>query len=650
MIFYFDLLYWIYLLYFLLAITIAFLIPGLFLFPNLKVTTFQRFILSINLGIIFWGLQGFIFGYLNLRWFTYIYLVFFVMSVIRKKSRRLDLAKLHKRNIDKAIFIIILLGVVIQMIPNAANGIGIKEGLFFGAWIPDGQYFISVTSEVVKNIPPNEPGIVNTPIKNYHYMSSIIMGELIRVFMLPLVSTVNQFFPLFLSVLLGLNGLILAQLLRINKLFTRLLLFFLYFSGDSIFFITFILGKGFHFDITLLEDAFVLWNSIPRYFGIVIFFFSISMLLLYLETKKLSIAFISAISIGILISFKVYIGIFSLVGISFLLMYEFFIKKSKKTLVFLLAFIVAFFLYLPVNSNAGGIFFSGLWRFHDFAANLGLSEFLIIRDVYLQHQSWIRVFQYESMFALLYIVCLFGIYLLGFFQSKNTLSQFPLGLHIFLLSGFFVSLLLGFFFLQVTGGANTSQFLFSVYLVGILYTSLAITYWVGKLKTSLRYIVVIFLCIGVTIRVVYEINKFQKKFFQNDGLLVKNSELQAIDFLRQNTKSNDTILVDQSLDQEDKKTDTSLYYIHFLSGRTVYLIGTGILKDHGYNVKEMMIIRDSVLHGDIEAVKKSKADYMYLSSENKIDYQLQRYLTSVFKNDTIQIYKVDRDQLENKKI
>ncbi len=60
---------------FLLATIVAIFVPGDIFIRRLGLSTFQRVVLALGLGLVLWALQGFVFGFLGLRDLTYVYLV-----------------------------------------------------------------------------------------------------------------------------------------------------------------------------------------------------------------------------------------------------------------------------------------------------------------------------------------------------------------------------------------------------------------------------------------------------------------------------------------------------------------------------------------------------------------------------------------------
>src|SRR6185312_16729686 len=69
--------------YFLLALFLSCFIPGNLFLKKIKLGNLQHFVLSMGLGIVLWGWQGYLFGYLHIRWMSYIYPLVFLLLWIR---------------------------------------------------------------------------------------------------------------------------------------------------------------------------------------------------------------------------------------------------------------------------------------------------------------------------------------------------------------------------------------------------------------------------------------------------------------------------------------------------------------------------------------------------------------------------------------
>src|SRR6185437_15013066 len=316
--------FWLFFIAFFFAAFLAFYIPGHFFLKKYKLTTFQRTILALIIGIALWGWQGFIFGFLQIRWMTYFYLLFFLIVWIKSgdpKSILESIKRRHKPTVDLPIILLILVGTLLQMLGVFFLGILTSKGMYFCCSVNDSLYHIALTNQIVKEFPPTEPGMSGIIVHNYHYLSNLVSAELIRIFHLPLIATQFQYLVLFLSLLLGLTAVVFGQMVNLKKSYILWLVFFLYFSGDMTYILSFFGGQGLNFNTPYLENALWLWNSPPRVFATVIFLGSVSILILWIKEKKLSLGIILSFVFATLISFKVYNGIFVLTGAAALLLY-----------------------------------------------------------------------------------------------------------------------------------------------------------------------------------------------------------------------------------------------------------------------------------------------------------------------------------------
>lgn len=645
--------FWLNFFYFLLAIFLAFYIPGIVFIKQLSLSFFQKIVLALILGMVLWTIQGYIVGYIQMRYLSYLYiLIFFLLwskSVWQFKEQVTVLFKIPK-HIDYVLVLIFLIGVSIQFISVGFNGAFYGNSLHFCCNVPDSLYHIALVDALVKNFPPFEPGMTGQVVRNYHYLGNLCVAELVRVFHLPLLYTQNQYLTLFLGILIGLSAVVFAQIAKLKELYIRWLVFFLYFYGDIIYLISFLLGKGFNFNYTLQENAATLWSSPPRVFALVIFFAGLTLLRIWLEKKSLFIGMLMAILFGVLIGFKVYIGIFVLSGLGFLGLY-FLYKRAFRMLPPLVSTVfISLVLYLPTNSGAGGLFFGGLWRLEDFIVNpaYDLSRLELARRIYLDHQSWLRVAQYEIIYALLYIPSLLGIFLLGFFQTRKSLAVIPFQIHLVLLSGVLVSTILGVFFLQETGGANTSQFLFPLYIVGGIYTALTCSYFLPKLKKPLQIAIIIIILLLTVMRVLYTTAKTYVYIKNDTHISLQADERAAIQYLNEQPTTSSYLFVGNKKDI----VANHMYYLSFLVNKPIFLLGNGILTDHGISTEKRVNISDAILLEKKaftvgKTLRDNKIEYLYMKDGSSlISTNSAYFLRPVLKNDTIMILQVEKDKLD----
>ncbi|RJQ27894.1 hypothetical protein C4577_00435 [Candidatus Parcubacteria bacterium] len=612
--------FWLNFAYFFIAIFLAFFVPGSILLQRIPLSVFQHIVLAIILGMVLWAWQGFIFGYLELRWLSYLYLIFAFTIWIKNRNSNLFLKKIPLLpNIRSNFlpFILILSGMIIQLLSTFFIGISYKDGIYFCCSLPDSLYHLALTNQLIKQVPPIEPGASEIFVKNYHYFSNLLIAELIRVFHLPLLATSYQYIVLLFSLLHGLTAIVFAQILRLKNSYTNWLLFFLYFSGDLTFLLLFFVGKGFDFSLPFLENGFWFWISPPRVIASVIFFGALSLFIQWEKKKSIFLGFLLGIIFGSLVGFKAYVGFFSLIGISCLSIYYFISKKSLNYYIPFISTLLSFIIiYFAVSENTGGLIFTGLWRFENFIVSpqLELSHLELARQIYLQHNNWPRNIQYGLMYIFIYFTFVFGTINVGIFQTKRSLSLIGKELNIFLIGGTIFSVFAGSFFIQKTGGANSSQFLITVIIIFSIYAALACYYWLKKTTTILKYTLIILLVILTIPRITYSGISTFYKLYERQGFFIDNSELAALSYLKNQTDPSSIILVDNVNKGHWRNAFSN--YISILSDRQIFVDGNGIAQDHGVPVEDKIFAAETIfknLNNKIvcSTIKKHKIDYIY---------------------------------------
>lgn len=664
--------FWLFFIAFFFAIFFAFYIPGNFFLKENKLTSFQRTILSIIIGLALWGWQGFVFGFLQIRWMTYIYLlVFFILWVRTEEPKQiLETFKNFKFKYkpDLPLILLVAIGTLLQMLGVFFLGILTSKGMYFCCSVNDSLYHIALTNQLVKEFPPTEPGMAGIIVHNYHYLSNLVSADLIRIFYLPLIATQFQYFVFVLSLLIGLTAIVFGQILNMKKPYILWLVFFLYFSGDMTYILAFFAGRGLNFNTPYLENALWLWNSPPRVFATDVLLGSLSLFVLWIKQKKVSFGILLSFVLATLISFKVYDGVFALTGAAVLFIYFSVIKQFRMAIPMILSCLLSLIFYLPVNANSGGFVFTGLWSFENFMTQpaMGLEHLEAARQVYVAHHNWLGVARFEMLFIILFLVFVFGTIILGIFQTKKSLKLLPKELNIFLLSGIASSAILGFFFIQQSGGANSSQFLITIDILGSIYAALACYYWIGKLKGLLKY-TVIFVIVLLTIpRAIDIAHDYIGDLLYNTPLIIDNNQLQALNYIKTNTPPNSIILVDNleknvTYIYSNKKllvipintggtwVGNLSYYDSFLMNRSMFIDGDyatySVVYSHGVNTEARVNVEKTVfLDKNPRLIKTllhtNNISYIYLGSGTKLALYPPQFLKPVFKNSEITVLKM----------
>lgn len=642
-----------YTLLFIVAIFFAFFIPGDLLLKKIKLNGFQRIVMSILLGVGMWIWQGFILGFLNFRIGTYFYLVGFSITwfILNKDGlNRLRKNKI-KIKVNYVILVLLLLGVFVQVSAVFTTGIRLQSGLYFCCGnISDSLYHIALSGKLVEQVPPFEPGMSEVLVRNYHYLSNLITADLVRIFHFPLILLQYQLFTIFVSLFLGLSAISFAKSNNLSNKYIYWLLFLLYFSGDFIYVFLILLGKGLSFSMGSLEDGSIFLVNPPRAVAIIMLFGVLSTLSLWVKKKATTALLTIGIIAATIIGLKVYVGIFAMVGLVSVSTY-YLLKKDFR---FFIALGIALFgvliFYLPVNSKAGGMYYTGFWLFENFISQpkFDLIRLELARNVYKEHNNYLRLAQYAVMYVAVYFFSIFGIKLLAFFQSRKSLSLIPLPVHIFLLSGILCSAVIGFFFQQESGGSNSFNFIVTIFIMSSIYAALAISYWLSKFPKPLAVLIACFIICLTIPRVVYQVYQNIDWVLNQRGFIISNSQLDALEYLS-SRPSDSLVMVHASFSDQDETTP----FVSFFTRKPMYLSGKGILDSHAISTQKRNTVKEMIMKSDnpvkvAMTIKNSKIDYILMSDFQELAAtQTAVFLDKVLLNDSSKIYHVSDSKLND---
>lgn len=592
---------------------LAFFIPGhLALYP-LRRPFFEIVVIGPIIGIVLWAIQGYVFGLMGLRWMTYPYLaVLFITWVLVNRKVKITLGGLAFSKVDFLGLSIIITGTILHLSAVWFMGVFRDDGLYFCCrGVTDAIYHLSLTGEIIKNTPPFEPGMAGVMVKNYHYLSNLVAAEISRVSGLGFIKVQFQFLNLILALILGSCAFILGNLLGLGRAFSRWLAVFFYGSGDVLYLLLFIRGRGLNFDVTVLDDATKLLVGPPRAFSIVILLGALCLFLIWIKRKDLYSGFLVALLLGSLIGFKVYTGIFALSGLAAIGAYYLFKKDYKMILPPLFSAAMSGTYFFQVNKDAGGLHANGFWRFENFMQHkdLAISKLDYLRLAQLQEGRIFEVVMLEILFIAIYFFFLFGTVNIAFLQNRKSLKLFPKELHLFLIPALVVSLVVGSFFYQETGGANTVQFLITAFIMSSIYVALSLYFWLKNSPRILGQALIILILLLTLPRGLYEVFNNFSYLAKNQGQKIESRELAALSYLRAETDDNAVFLVEPWMTE-----DQPFMYVTFLANRPSYLVGAGVLRDHGQDTRRREdVVKRIFTQNDPKIVKE-------LLRENQIEY------------------------------
>ncbi|MDO8269517.1 MAG: hypothetical protein Q7T54_02495, partial [Candidatus Levybacteria bacterium] len=494
---------------FLTAVFLAFYIPGRVIFGEM-LNDFSkdwliRLVLPTTLGLVLWAFQGIVFGYLHLRFLTYLYIVaflFFWVRHYRKKihipnNAKLSLKKILRKNI--LLILLFVIGIFGQNQQFIITAFEFSDGIrgFTGS-LDDTFWHTGLIESLVRNFPPIEPGMSGVEVHNYHYWSNVVIAELVRIFHLPLLSTQYLYMGILISFLLGSLAYVLGKQLGFGKMGIFVFVYLQYFSSDVIYLLTFITRQLFIFTIHPLEDGSMLLENTPRAFSFIVLFLGIILVKEWMRSKDKKLGFLIVLIFGCLIGFKVHTGAMGLAGISALCTYLVY-KKNFKDLYIGISIVLALIIYLPVNASAGGALFVPFeMTSRNFVVQegLSLSRLELARRVYLDHGNFLQAFRMDITMLGIYIISQFGVRVIGLIPFRRTIEKLTFPLWLMLTSGVAFTFLFGVLFIQPVAAADIfNSFLAGSFLLSILSAVSFNNWFTGKKKlVQFIFIIVLLIC------------------------------------------------------------------------------------------------------------------------------------------------------------
>lgn len=523
--------------YFALGCFLAFYIPGSLLLRRLPISRLQHTVWSIITGMALWGLQAWVLGYASLREATYLYLIACLLFWLRLKGYRALRLNVRSFRAEYLTIGIISLGVIAQLGTAFLFGLPTKNGMSLVSIMPpDHEWHAAVISQLVKHIPPAQPLMSGIPLQGYHFFGDMIIADFIRVFRIPLVTAAFQYFSMLLSLMFGLSVLAFARVVRLHFISERLLLFLVYFGADFIPFITLLSGNGFRLSMGALESGTSLLMNYPRAFAAVFMFSALGLLTVWWERKShaITLSFATALIMAAAVMSKVNVGIMGVIGLIMLGAYAFWKKDYGKLPMMLLAAVLTGILYLPTNAQSGGLIYTGFWRVQDFIVQpeLNLSRLELARRIFEEHHNTIRVMGYNLFFLGIYVIAIFGLKTVGLLQTRRTLRELPGYMHFMLLPGMAVCFVAGMFFIQTVGGANSFNFLSTVFIFGSVYAAITLGNIIRSTRvTAIQMFIVLAILVVSLPRAVYDSHRLFSAYFNATGPAVSESDMKMYRYL-----------------------------------------------------------------------------------------------------------------------
>ncbi len=650
----FDIFVW--LILFVPIIFITFYVPGFFITRYLLVKNhILRFFLSNVFGLVLWGIQGYIFGYLNLRFLSVVYCmasigVFLFYSNEIKEEVLSMFGYFSKKNVGY--IAMILFGSTAQMTAIFTSGFKISEGIkFFGNNAQDGIAHLAYIQSIMNNFPPREPGLYGTLIHNYHFWTDMVLANLAMVWHIPVIHLFFHLFPILIAVLTGIACVLLVIELGGTRKMAYWFLFLIYFASDAAYSVLLMLGKTVGFYTPAIDSGVLQFLNMPHVVAKLLFIASLITLCLWIKKKQTRWLVTSSVLFAVLFGFKIYFGIFAAIGLSCYVLFEI-IKSSIKArhfkinfqlvLCYLLFIILSLAIFLPNNYGSGGFVYVYLeWpRSLLGVGSIDWREWWLRRQVYEAAHNYRNLFVLDFISVVIAFISIYGTRLLGFFITRRLAKFFGASLMIFFLPGLVVFHVLGLFTIQSSGGVNV----FNFFSVSSFVLSLFAAFLLSRISFKKFGLIFLALFVILTIpRSLYEIWNGIISINSNDYRIISNNELHALEFIKRNSNSNEVVQPSPY-----NSWDSQTPYVSFFSGRYTYLSGVSLLSTHNVKTDERKSELEAIFQSteivDFQTkIKQRGITYIYLlkNPEQALRFKIdQAYLKKVYENNTAIVYKV----------
>lgn len=614
---------------------ISFYLPGSLVVSFFKVRSkLTSILLSCVFGVVMWSMQGYLFGYLNIRWCTYLYLgLIFLLSILYNRYFLINIYNIFSKVLskNKITTALIFLGIITQLLPVAGSGLRIESGIiFFGNNAYDGLTHLGFIQSLIDHFPPVEPGSYSLPLRNYHYLSDLVIAEFSRIWKVPISLLLFQFMPIFISFFTGVAGYLTVRVFGGSKKMGNWMVFLLYFSGDAAYIFMLILHETFGFYISAIDNGTAQFLNMPNAMAKMIFITALIPLQYYISSNKKTWGIFSVFFLASLVGFKIYFGIFSILGFSLVILKRLIsqlvkseesngviriinaVKKESFSLLLILLFVgIVFMIYIPANGSAGGLFYAPLEWPKSFlgARSIDWRDWWLRMQVYEAHKNYRNIFIWDTIAIIIALVSIHGTRLLGFFPNLKLLKFLGWEKVLFFIPGLFLFHFLGFYTLQEAGGLNV----FNFFVVGTVVLSLFSSFTLGQLSESKKLFAKVFLIIFVILtipRVVHEISyNIDNYKTHNDSYIISNEELLAMNYIDTHVSKNAIV---QSNPSNEK--DYNVGYLSTFSKRLTYLSGIVFLETRNRKIADKKIALKQMFDTN------SSQEFARLAKDKKIQY------------------------------
>ena len=656
---------------FLFCSLLTFYLPGLSLvqktLPSLR--SDEKIALGYSLGFIIFLLGYIIFSFIKITPFLLLFFIILDICLLLKLKVKAFSPFLFFRK-EKFLFFLLISGTLVEGFINFPSGFPFKNGhLYWSAQGHDGLWHVAVIEAIKKEFPPQNPLYAGEKLFNYHYFSDVIMAGFSEFFSLfNVLDLYFRFFPFLISFLIGLSAYSFLTTWTKNKKIGFWGVFFSYFVGSFGWLVLLIQKRGFFGGETIFwasQNNTIIGNP-PHAFCFVLLPAFFLTFYHYLQNPKKQILLPLFLLGCFLAGFKVSAGVVLSGGI--LATSLFFLIFHKNKTLFLPAIIISLvnFAVFKALTNQGESFliFEPWWFIRTMVVtsdHLNWVDLELKRQFYLAKggiRSWLRIIQFEGMAFIIYLVGNLGTRILGFiYLFKNLLNKkiFKSPVLINLVSCALIAFGIPLFFVQRGVAYNLIQFMQYFLLIFGFFAAISTHHLFSSIKNSWKKFLGIAILILLSLPTV--VGNLWEFYGKNALALVSNQELEALNFLKQNSSPKDIVLTKpfdrwKYLAYPHQPWPISVWnstaYVSAYTSRQTYLTDEGQIQILGINPEERLEKINLFFNPKTSVTNKKEfllsnnIKFLYLrkdqiNSEEKNSLS-QLNLKKIFENNEVEIY------------
>ncbi len=646
---------------FITLIIFGFFVPG-FLFISRMPSSFSlKVFLSVVIGFVNLTLIAFLLGLIKADILVWAYLILCFGIFIGKGLYRdvISNLKVHLSRYLLLVVLIIIIGVFFQTLTSIKSGMLYDFGMgFWGPLGHDGIWHQALTNQLIKSVPPSNPGFSASPLTNYHYFFDLLLAQSYKLTMIPIVDLLYRFYPIFFSVFLGIGAYNLSKVLFSNRLINLLVLYFVYFTGSFGWIIEFIRERHFGGESAFWVNQPVSMNLNPPFAISLLILVAVIILIGILDSYKKGLILAAIILLlGSLVEFKVYASILLFLSLGVIFLVNFLRKKDISLLkVIIPSGLLSSAVFLPQNSQASDLLvFSPFWFIHsmvEYSDRVGWSKLSQARQAYQERGDWIKFLLAEGLGLFMFIVGNLGIRffgLLSLLKSGFNFSSYTISYQLLIMISLF-SMTIPIFFIQKGNPWNTIQFFYYGLFSMSFFAAAVIVRTYSLLPKVLGLIFIIFVLVVTPINA---ITTFRSGLYANPPSRISFSELEALDYLREQPEG---VVLTQPFDKNKRagaNEPFKLYlyettsYVSAFSHKISYLedeVQQDILQEDFR--KRVVASRNFFGHRDYEwsksFLKENNIKYIYSVKDYHSDLSPDKLnLKSIFENKEVVIYQTN---------